>query len=313
MVGAKYRFSPVERRAWYVIPLVDVPFPPRRMALLGTGYIGGSVALAARRVGLTAAVVGYDLDPAAAEAARRCGVVDAIAPSAADAVACAELVVLSAPVAGLAALARAIAPALSPTALVIDVGSVKGSVARAIEPVLGGQFVACHPMAGTERSGAAAAEDRLFDGKLCFVCPGAGTTAVAQALATAFWQALGGRVLVVDVDHHDKLMAAVSHLPHVAAYALAASLAGVMPLLEGGGAAAAPTTSLRDTTRIAASNPAVWRDILLENREHLLPLARALEATVRQLRTAMETADAVALEAVLVAGRDVRDRLVKGG
>lgn len=283
------------------------------MALLGTGYIGGSVVLAARRVGLVATVVGYDPDPAAAKTARARGVLDTIAPSAIDAVRHAELVVLSAPVAGLAALAREIAPALSPTAVVIDVGSVKGSVSRAIDPFLGGQFVACHPMAGTERSGPAAADDRLFEGKLCFVCPGAHTTAAAQAVATAFWHALGGRVLTVDVDRHDALMAAVSHLPHVAAYALAASLAGVMPVLEAGGPAAAPTTSLRDTTRIAASNPAVWRDILLENRQHLLPLARALEATVHEIVIAMEAGDAARLEAVLVAGREVRERLVSGG
>jgi cyclohexadieny/prephenate dehydrogenase len=289
----------------------EASFSPR--ALLGTGYIGGSVALAARRAGVAARVVGYDQDPAAAAVARQRGIIDEAAPSPEQAVAGAALVVLAAPVASLGALARQIAGAVAPGALVIDVGSVKGAVVGAVESAMPtGQFVGCHPMAGNERSGPSAADGELFRDRLCFVCPGPGASADAVGRAGAFWQALGARVLTIAPEPHDAAMAAVSHLPHVAAFALAASLAERLPALAQAGPAAATTTSLRDTTRIAASSPAVWRDIFLENRAHLLPLARALEGQVTALRAAIEQGDGRALEALLETGRATREALTRG-
>lgn len=281
------------------------------LALLGTGYIGGSVALAARAAGIAGHVVGFDVDARAAAAAQARGVVDRTAASPEEAVAGAALVVLAAPVASLAPLAARVAPALAPAALVIDVGSVKAPVARALDAVVpGGRFVGCHPMAGTEASGPEAADPDLFRGRVCFVCPSAATPA-ATAAATAFWEALGAHVVRLDPEPHDAVMAAVSHLPHVAAFALAASLAGALPELEASGPAAAPTTSLRDTSRIAASSPPVWRDILLMNRAPLLPLVRALEGRVAELRAALESGDADALERLLATGRDARRRLMR--
>jgi prephenate dehydrogenase len=287
--------------------------PPGTLALLGVGYIGGSVALAARAAGRAGRVVGYDPDPAAGQVARARGIVDEVAPSPEAAVEGAAVVVLAAPVAGLGALARQIAARLPERALVIDVGSVKASVVAAVEGALpGGRFVGCHPLAGTERSGPAAADAVLFRDRVCFLCPGPRASDAAVSEAGAFWEALGARVLRLEPEPHDAVMAAVSHLPHVAAFALAASLGEALPFLEGHGPAAAPTTSLRDTTRIAASSPAVWRDILLENRAHLLPLVRALEGRVTALRAAIEAGDPARLEAELAAGRASRDRLVKG-
>jgi prephenate dehydrogenase len=283
------------------------------MALLGAGYIGGSVALAARQAGVTTRVVGYEQDPNAAAVARERGIIDEIAPSPEAAVAGAALVVLAAPVASLGGLARRIARAVAPEALVIDVGSVKAAVVAAVEAAMPtGRFVGCHPLAGKEHSGPAAADGTLFRDRICFVCPSARATAAAQAQATAFWEALGARVLTIEPEPHDAAMAAVSHLPHVAAFALAASLAERLPELEKVGPAAGVTTSLRDTTRIAASNPAVWRDILLENRAHLLPLVHALEAQVGQLRAAIEAGDAAGLEALLAVGRAARERITRG-
>jgi prephenate dehydrogenase len=283
------------------------------MALLGAGYIGGSVALAARQAGVTARVVGFEQDPAAAVVARERGIIDEAAASPEAAVAGAALVVLAAPVGSLGPLARRIAGAVSPEALVIDVGSVKGAVVAAVEAAMPtGRFVGCHPMAGNERSGPGAADASLFRDRLCFICPGARATAAARAQAQAFWQVLGARVLTIDPEPHDAAMAAVSHLPHVAAFALAASLAERLPELEKAGPAAAATTSLRDTTRIAASSPAVWRDIFLENRAHLLPLVRQLEGCVGQLRAAIEAGDGAALEALLAQGRATRERITKG-
>jgi len=284
------------------------------MALLGVGYIGGSLALAARHSGLVGRVVGYDPDPAALSVARARGIIDEGLASPDRAVVGAGLVVLAAPVASLGALARQVAPALDAQALVIDVGSVKASVVRAVEAALpSGRFVGCHPMAGTETSGVAAADAELFRGRLCFVCPGQGASPAAVTEAIALWEGLGARVVRVEPEPHDACMAAVSHLPHAAAFALAASLIEAMPLLAAHPSAAAPTTSLRDTSRIAASNPVVWRDIFLENRGPLLPLVGALEERVRQLRRALETADGAALERLLVAGQTCRERLMKGG
>jgi prephenate dehydrogenase len=285
---------------------------PGRLALLGVGYIGGSVGLAARAARRAARVVGYDPDPAAGVLARERGVIDDAAPSAEAAVEGAAVVVLAAPVASLGELARRIAPRISPDALVIDVGSVKAPVVRAVEAALpGGRFVGCHPLAGTERSGPGAADGTLFRDRVCFLCPGPRASAAAIAEADAFWTALGARVMRLEPEPHDAVMAAVSHLPHVAAFALAASLGEQLAVLEAYGPVAAPTTSLRDTTRIAASSPPVWRDILLENRTHLLPLVRALEARVSALRAALEAGDPARLEAELAAGRQARDRLVK--
>jgi prephenate dehydrogenase len=283
------------------------------LALLGVGYIGGSVALAARAAGLARRVVGYDVDPRVTVLACSRGVLDEAATTPEAAVEGAALVVLAAPVAGLAPLAQRIAAAVAGRALVIDVGSVKAPVVAAVEAALpAGRFVGCHPIAGTERSGVGAADAGLFRGRTCFVCPGPRAAPEAVAAATAFWEALGSQVLRLAPEPHDAVMAAVSHLPHVAAFALAASLTEQLPQLEAQGAAGAPTTSLRDTTRIAASSPPVWRDILLANRQHLLPLLRALEGRLGQISAAIAAGDAGALEAVLAAGRAARDRLVKG-
>jgi prephenate dehydrogenase len=283
------------------------------MSLLGVGYIGGSLALAARAAGRVSRVVGYDPDPQALAVARARGIIDASAATPDQAVASARLVVLAAPVASLGELARRLAPALSPQALVIDVGSVKARVVATVEAALGtGRFVGCHPLAGTERSGPPAAEATLFRDRLCIVSPGPKASPEAVGEAVAFWEALGARVLTIPPEPHDAMMAAVSHLPHVAAFALAASLTDQLAELEGQGPAAGPTTSLRDTTRIAASNPPVWRDIFLENRAHLLPLVRALEGRVTALRAAIEREDGAALEAELAAGRAARQRLMRG-
>ncbi len=282
----------------------DDSFSP--LALLGVGYIGGSVALAARAAGLSGRVVGYDPDARAVAIGRERGILDEVADSPEAAVRGARLVVLAAPVASLAELARRIAPALETNALVIDVGSVKAPLVHAVQATLGARFVGCHPIAGTERQGPAAADPSIFEERTCFV------TSDAPA-ARRFWEAIGSRVVVVDPEVHDLCMAAVSHLPHVAAYALAASLADALPALAAHPSAAAPTTSLRDTTRIAGSSPAVFRDIFLENRGPLLPLVRALEARVSAVRAALEQGDGVALGALLATGQATRERLMKGG
>ncbi len=282
------------------------------MALLGVGYIGGSAALAARRAGLVGSVVGYDLNPSACQEGRRRGVLDDVAESPAAAVTGASLVLLAAPVGSLPALIAAVAGHLDAAATVIDVGSVKLPVVTQADLVLpSGAFVACHPMAGAEHVGVAAAEPGLFAGRVCYLCPGTLTRGEAVDAAIRFWRGVGCQVSKLDAALHDQLMAAVSHLPHVAAYALAGCLGQVLPMVEANAMPGGPTTSLRDTIRIAASSPQVWRDILLANRDHLLPLVAALEQRVHDLGAAMAKGDAQALEAALAAGQDNRRRLMK--
>lgn len=286
--------------------------PFSRLALIGVGYIGGSAALAARRAGVVGSVIGYDVAPQAGPLAVAAGVVDEMAASAEAAAAGASLVLLAAPVQSLAGLVRRIAGRLAPTATVIDVGSVKQQVVLDADAALpGGQFVGCHPMAGAEHTGVTAADPEIFPGRMCFVCPTERTRGEATLAATLFWQGLGCQVEAIEPSLHDRLMAAVSHLPHVAAFALAASLADVLPLVESNVLAARPTTSLRDTIRIAASSPQVWRDIFLANRDHLVPLVRELEQRVHAIGAAMAEADAPALEAALALGQACRRRLVK--
>ena len=283
-----------------------------RLALIGVGYIGGSAALAGRRAGLVKSVIGYDVDAQAGALARKRGVVDAMADSPQAAVVDASLVLLAAPVQSLADLIRCIAGSLAPSATVIDVGSVKQALVREADAALpGGQFVACHPMAGAEHAGVSAADPEIFAGRACFLCTSERTRAEATRAATAFWRGLGCQVLTIEPGLHDRLMAAVSHLPHVAAFALAASLSDALPLLEASALLGKPTTSLRDTIRIAASSPQVWRDILLANREHLLPLVLELEKRVHAIGTAMAEGDASTLEAALALGQACRQRLMK--
>lgn len=287
-----------------------VPFP--RLALIGVGYIGGSAALAARRAGLVGSVTGYDVDARSGPAALARGVVDDMAGSAEAAVAGASLVLLAAPVLSLAGLLRRIGGSLAPTATIIDVGSVKQSVVQEADATAqGGRFVGCHPMAGAEHAGVDAADPEIFAGRVCFLCPSARSSAEAKRVAAQFWQEMGCQVVSIEPSLHDRLMAAVSHLPHVAAFALAASLSDALPFIESNALPGRPTTSLRDTIRVAASSPQVWRDILIANREHLLPLVRELEQRVCSIGAAMEAGDAAALEAALALGQACRQRLVK--
>lgn len=283
-----------------------------RFALIGTGYIGGSAALAGRRAGMLGRVVGYDPDASAIAAAVRKGVIDEVAASPEEVVRDASLVLLAAPVASLRSLFARVAPAIGPDATVIDVGSVKTEmVATAAIEFPRGQFVACHPMAGAEFSGVESADADIFPGRVCFVCSPSNARHACVVAARDFWSGIGCHVADIDPEVHDRVMAAQSHLPHVAAFALAAALAPDLPFLESHGTEASPTTSLRDTTRIAASGPAVWRDILLANANHLLPLVERLQGRVDEFRRAVADGDGQALERILTAGQTCRKRLVK--
>ncbi len=208
------------------------------------------------------------------------------------------------------AVAREALPRLAPGALVTDVGSVKGPVVRAVGPLAeaaGVAFVPGHPIAGTERSGIGAARADLFDGRVTVLTPTASTDPACVARAADLWARLGASVMQMDVSTHDALFAAISHLPHLVAFALVAALAADPVLAE-----AAPRLSgagLRDTTRIAGSSPSLWRGICLANREALLAALDRFEAVVADLRRALEAGDGPVLERTFAAAKALRDRI----
>jgi prephenate dehydrogenase len=284
--------------------------PLGSLAVVGVGQIGGSIALAARAAGAITDVVGWGRNAETLERARSLGIIDRVAPARADVARGAALVVLATPVRSLGEIARALAPALEAGAIVFDVGSVKATAIREVERHLPkGAFVACHPIAGTERIGPDAASPLLFEGKRCVICPSADSREEAVATIEALWTAMGAEPVRMDAALHDRVLGAGSHLPHVAAYALARVLAGLDAELVSG-LLRLPTASLRDTTRVAASSPAMWRDILLDNKAEVIPLVEKLAANLEALRAAIAGGDADRIEAILSEGKSGRDRII---
>jgi prephenate dehydrogenase len=252
----------------------------RKMVVAGVGLLGGSLAWGARERGLVEEVVGYGRSAESLRIAKRKGLIDAGFMRPGDFPPDTDFLVLATPVLGMAPLARQFAPRIGPRCIVSDVGSVKGAVVRAVEKALppGVAFVGAHPIAGSEKSGPGAAAPDLFRERRCILTPTAKTERGALRRVACFWSALGAKVEVMDPDLHDEVLAVVSHLPHVAAYALVRMLerarADALDPADycGGG--------FKDTTRIAASRAEIWRDICLANRRALV---RALDDYIRYL------------------------------
>jgi cyclohexadieny/prephenate dehydrogenase len=280
-----------------------------RAALIGTGMIGGSLAAALKRAGTAARVVGCDRDPASAEQARSLGLVDETASSAAEAARDADLVLLAVPVGATAAVCEALAPVLAarPDVLVTDCGSTKGEVLRAVHAALPfpERFVGAHPIAGTERSGPAAASAELYRGRLCLITPLASTRPDKVVECATLWQSLGAHTRAMDPAEHDRALAYVSHLPHAAAFALAATVGGVEAAgLSGGGFA--------DTTRIAASDPVMWRDVFLSNARPLLEALARFGDLIGELERAIAGGDGAAIEQLITRARAGREKILGG-
>lgn len=260
-----------------------------RVAIVGVGLIGGSVAAGLKKRGLAQRVVGHS--PADQHKALALELVDEVEPRLEDAVAAADLVVLAAPVSEICRLMPALARCLPADAVLTDTGSTKRSIVEAARQGLGAylpRFVPAHPIAGSERSGPAAAQADLFDGARVILSPLPETDAGALERTDAFWTGLGARTVTMPPEAHDRLLAAVSHLPHVVAFALAHGLAGRDDgedalRLAGGG--------LRDTSRIAASSPALWADILLDNRDAVAEAVAHYETAWAAFTEAMQAGD----------------------
>jgi 3-phosphoshikimate 1-carboxyvinyltransferase len=279
----------------------------REMAVVGVGLIGGSLALAARKAGLVETVTGVDADPTHREVALATGMVDRVAGELTADLAHAGLVVLAVPVAEIVALLPEVARRVTDGCLVTDVGSVKGPILAAGDAAFpDGRFVAGHPIAGQERSGPAAARPDLFERANWIVTPSPLTEANAVERVSALWRGVGSTIVTMEAGWHDEVFAAVSHLPHLVAYALMDAVLGLPLGEERLGFAAG---GLRDFTRVAASHPLMWRDIFLMNRDPILRVLAAYREVLAALEGAIRDGDGEALAARLARARVAREEI----
>lgn len=277
-----------------------------QLGLIGCGLMGGSFALALKRAGLVKRVVGYSKSPSTTERARQLGVIDVEAPSALLAVSGADIVLIAVPVSATEATFKAIKHLVTPQMLVMDVGSTKRDVVDAARRALReqvGSFVPAHPIAGKEVAGVEHADPDLYSGKQIILTPIERTHATQVQQAIDVWSALGCSVLKMTPESHDAAFAAVSHLPHLIAFALMNSIAG-----QGQGkdflALAGP--GFRDFTRIAASDPQMWRDVLISNREELLTQSKHFQRNLQALELMISNGNAEALEELIAQASDTR-------
>lgn len=283
-----------------------------RVAIIGVGLIGGSLACALRAQGAAEHVVGCGRDRGNLERAVELGVIDAWTHDPAEAVRGADLVVVAVTLGATADILARIAPALAPQAIITDVGSAKRCVLEAaraqLPPTHYARFVAGHPIAGAEQSGVEAAKADLYVRHRVILTPVANTDREALATVRRVWECVGADVLDMDADLHDEVLAATSHLPHLLAYALVDCLLGLDSPVDVFDFAAG---GFRDFTRIASSSPTMWRDIAIQNRRALLAVCTRFEATLATLRRAVEAGDAQALETAFARAKRARDDFVR--
>ena len=283
--------------------------PIRRLAVIGLGLIGGSLARALRAAGAVGSITGYDSDPEQVRQALSHGVIDTGAADAAHAVQDADVVLFAVPVLATAAALRACKPALKPEMILTDVGSTKQSVLAAVREVFGevpARFVAGHPIAGTEKSGVAHSRAELFRGHRVILTPHPGQDEAAREQVAWLWQSAGARVVTMEPQRHDQIFAATSHLPHLLAY----SFVDMLSRLEGAEADIFPNAGggFRDFTRIASSSPRMWHDILRANAEPVAALLRRQIGELQGLLGMIEQGRWEELHEVFERARSARER-----
>lgn len=280
----------------------------KQLTIIGVGLIGGSLARALKAAGAVAEVVGSGRDAAHLQQALDLGVIDRIEADPAVAVQGADVVVVAAPVGAAEAIFRAIAPGLAPETLLTDVGSTKASVVAAAKAAFGElpeNFVPGHPIAGTEKSGVAASFAELFAGRRVILTPTERSAPAAVARVRALWEQVGAEVVETSVAHHDEVLAATSHLPHLLAFSLVDTLATMDDKQEIFEFAAG---GFRDFTRIASSDPHMWHDICVHNEPALLKMLERFEADLDKLRQAIANNDGDYLLRVFTRAKAARDR-----
>jgi prephenate dehydrogenase len=281
-----------------------------RLTIIGVGLIGGSLALALKAAGVVGEVVGCGRGRPNLEKALQLGIIDRYTRDPAAAVAGADLVFLATPVKTLARVVEQCLPALKPGAIITDGGSVKAEVVRAIEPLLpeGISFVPGHPIAGTEQSGAEAAFATLYQDKRCILTPTQKTDPLALQLVERMWQVAGSRVVCMEMEKHDRILAAISHLPHMVAYSLVNAVGSydhyeenILEYSAGG---------FRDFTRIASSDPTMWRDIAETNRAALLEMMEQFEQSLAELKSEIAAGNGDKLFEFFLRSKQMRDAIL---
>lgn len=281
-----------------------------KLTIVGVGLIGGSLAMALKEAGAVGEVIGVGRGRANLETALELGVVDEFTQELQEGVKDADVVFLATPVLALPRVAEDVLPFMKAGAVLTDGGSVKGSVVRDIEPLLPDEvhFVPGHPIAGTEKSGAEAAFPDLYRGKRCILTPTERTDAGALDLIRRMWQTTGSEVVVMDVEKHDRILGAISHLPHMVAYSLVNSVESydryeenILEYSAGG---------FRDFTRIASSDPTMWRDIALTNREALVEMMEQFEKFFAELKEDVRSGDAEKLFEFFLRSKNSRDAIL---
>ena len=287
-------------------------FKLRKIALVGVGLIGGSFGLALKQAAVVEQVLGWDLNCANLDKALELGIIDVAAADMQAAVTDADVVVLALPVRGMEAAAREALKYMRSDAVLTDTGSVKGTLVKAIEPLAyeaGIAFVPGHPISGTEKSGPEAAFADLYRGKRCILTPTDATSRAALDLIVQLWSSIGSEVVIMDVVKHDRVLAAISHLPHMIAYALVNSVSNydqyaenILEYSAGG---------FLDFTRIASSDPVMWRDIAMENHTALLEMIEQFETFLAELKGDIAGLDADRLEKFFRQSKLSRDAIIR--
>ena len=288
--------------------------PFQRIALIGFGLIGGSIARGARQQGLAREIVTTARSAKSRARVAELGIVDAVVETNAEAVRDADLVILCIPVGACGAVAEEIAPHLKAGAIISDVGSVKGAVVRDMAPHLppNVHFVPAHPIAGTEHSGPDSGFAELFINRWCILTPTEGTEADAIERLRAFWSALGAKVEIMTPDHHDLVLAVTSHLPHLIAYTIVGT-ADELGKVSSSEVIKFSASGFRDFTRIAASDPTMWRDVFLANKEAVLEMLGTFNEDLSKLTRAIRRGDGETLFDHFSRTRAIRRGIVEAG
>jgi cyclohexadieny/prephenate dehydrogenase len=285
-----------------------------KVALVGIGLIGSSMAHGMRRGGLASHIAGYTHRAETLERARKMGFCDSLHGEVGPCVKDADLVVLATPVGTYEALAAEITPHLKKGAILSDVGSVKSAVIRDVGPHVpeGVHFIPAHPIAGTEQSGPEAGFAELFDGRWCILTPPPGTDAEALETLKSFWRALGSEVEVMEARHHDLVLAITSHLPHLIAYNIVGTADDLQTVTQSE-VIKYSAGGFRDFTRIAASDPTMWRDVFLNNREAVLEVLGRFSEDLSALQRAIRWGDGEALFNLFTRTRAIRRSIIDAG
>ena len=284
-----------------------------RVAVIGLGLIGGSIGLAVRDHLPGVVTCGYDIDPAVRRRAAERRLADTISETAEEAVADADVVILCVPVGVMGSAARTVLPALKPGVVVSDVGSSKQAIGDTLAAALPGHsIIPAHPVAGTEHSGPDAGFASLFHRRWCIVTPPADADRAQVRALVAFWEALGATVETMDAQHHDRVLAVTSHIPHLIAYTIVGTASDLEEVTRGE-VIKYSAGGFRDFTRIAASDPTMWRDVFLHNRDAVLEMLDRFLTDLAMMREAIRSSDGETMFELFSRTREIRRSIVEMG